>query len=349
VSKILLQAGVRHVVGCDSRGALHTERDDYLDGSMSAMKRWYAEHTNDERRTGAPADVIDGTDLFIGLSGARVMPAEALSGMADDAMVFAMANPTPEVTPEEAAPYARIIATGRSDYPNQINNVLAFPGLFRGALDVRAHEITEGMKVAAARGIAEIVLDSELREDYIVPSVFNRDVAVAVAAAVAAEATAEGAATADPSEIGYAPGTPPSSSPSTRDSAAAPASEPRDEPLGRDQPIGADHEGLDPVPVRRRVVEPHPHPAAGREVGRQMEDGGLVAGELGVLPRADLAMQRRDPVAVVVVEEVSEGAAPHGELHVPVADGGRRHLREARAELGEPVPGAHRFRATKIP
>jgi malate dehydrogenase (oxaloacetate-decarboxylating) len=112
--------------------------------------------------------------------------------MNKDAMVFAMANPTPEVSPEEAAPYARIVATGRSDYPNQINNVLAFPGIFRGALDVRAPQITEAMKMAAARAIAEIVPESELREDYIIPSVFNRDVAPAVAAAVAAEARRSG-------------------------------------------------------------------------------------------------------------------------------------------------------------
>ena len=122
---------------------------------MPPVKRWFAEATNPERRAGGPADVIEGADLFIGLSGARVMPPEALGRMNDDAMVFAMANPNPEVTPEEAAPYARIIATGRSDYPNQINNVLCFPGIFRGALDVRARDITEEMKMAAARGIAE--------------------------------------------------------------------------------------------------------------------------------------------------------------------------------------------------
>ena len=204
-AKILLAAGVTHVIGCDSRGALHTERADYLDGSMTAIKRWFAESTNPERRAGGPADVIDGADLFVGLSGARIMAPEALSRMADDAMVFAMANPNPEVTPEEAAPYARVIATGRSDYPNQINNVLCFPGIFRGALDVRARDITEEMKMAAARGIAAIVADNELREDYIVPSVFNRDVADSVAAAVADEAKRQGTATAEPDEIGYAP------------------------------------------------------------------------------------------------------------------------------------------------
>jgi malate dehydrogenase (oxaloacetate-decarboxylating) len=206
VAKILLQAGVTRIVGCDSRGALHTGRADYEDGSMPPVKRWFAEATNPDKRDGGPADVIDGADLFVGLSGARVMPAEALARMRDDAMVFAMANPNPEVTPEEAAPYARVIATGRSDYPNQINNVLCFPGIFRGALDVRAREITEEMKMAAARGIASIVADDELREDYIIPSVFNRDVADAVAAAVADQAKAQGTAEARGDEIGYAPG-----------------------------------------------------------------------------------------------------------------------------------------------
>jgi malate dehydrogenase (oxaloacetate-decarboxylating) len=197
---------VRHIIGCDSRGALSTERADYQDGSMPAVKRWFAESTNEERRHGGPAEVIEGAHLFIGLSGARVMPAEALRRMAGDAMVFAMANPTPEVTPEEAEPYARIIATGRSDYPNQINNVLCFPGIFRGALDVRAREITEEMKMAAARGIAAVVPESDLREDHIIPSPFNRDVPAAVAAAVAEQAKREGAAEADPGAIGYAPG-----------------------------------------------------------------------------------------------------------------------------------------------
>src|SRR4051794_19077563 len=206
VAKILLQAGVTKIVGCDSRGALHARRRDYEDGSMPPVKRWFAEATNPDKRDGGPADVIEGADLFVGLSGARVMPAEALARMADDAMVFAMANPNPEVTPEEAAPYARVIATGRSDYPNQINNVLCFPGIFRGALDVRAREITEEMKMAAARGIASIVADDDLREDYIIPSVFNRDVADAVAAAVADQAKAQGTAEARGDEIGYAPG-----------------------------------------------------------------------------------------------------------------------------------------------
>jgi malate dehydrogenase (oxaloacetate-decarboxylating) len=149
--------------------------------------------------------VIDGADLLIGLSGAQALPAEALARMNRDAIVFAMANPNPEVNPEEAAPHVRIMATGRSDYPNQINNVLCFPGVFRGALDVRAPAITEPMKLAAARAIAAIVAEEELREDYIIPSVFNRDVAPAVAEAVAEEARATGEARAG-LEVGFAPG-----------------------------------------------------------------------------------------------------------------------------------------------
>ncbi|MGI8506122.1 MAG: NAD-dependent malic enzyme [Solirubrobacteraceae bacterium] len=194
VSNILIAAGVRQIIGCDSQGAVHTDRPDYLDGTMGVVKRALAERTNSERRTGAPADVIEGADLLIGLSGARVIPAAALSKMNPDPIVFAMANPNPEVSPEEALPYVRILATGRSDYPNQINNVLCFPGIFRGALDVRAKEITETMKVAAARAIADIVSGDELREDYIIPSVFNREVVGAVAAAVAEEARESGMA-----------------------------------------------------------------------------------------------------------------------------------------------------------
>jgi malate dehydrogenase (oxaloacetate-decarboxylating) len=205
VTKILLAGGVRKIVGADSKGALHTQREDYLDGSMTPIKRWYAESTNPDCRAGRPAEVIDGADLVIGLSGARVLPAESLARMNADAMVFAMANPNPEINPEEAAPHVRIMATGRSDYPNQINNVLCFPGIFRGALDVRAPQITEPMKMAAAEAIAAIISDSELREDYIIPSVFNRDVAPAVAAAVAEEARKAGTALAG-HEVGFAQG-----------------------------------------------------------------------------------------------------------------------------------------------
>ena len=205
VTKILLAGGVSKIVGADSRGTLHVQREDYLEGTMNGVKRWFAESTNPDCRAGTPAQVIDGEDLLIGLSGARAMPAHALSRMNKDAMVFAMANPNPEVTPEEAAEHVRIVATGRSDYPNQINNVLCFPGIFRGALDVRAPTITESMKMAAAHAIAATVDEQELREDYIIPSVFNRDVAPAVAAAVADEARADGTARAG-LEVGFAQG-----------------------------------------------------------------------------------------------------------------------------------------------
>ncbi len=203
VSKILMEAGVTQLVGCDSRGAVSTERADYADGTMNAAKRWYAEHTNAERRSGTPAEVLEGADLFLGLSGARIMDASALARMAPEALVFAMANPNPEVAPEDAADYARIVATGRSDYPNQINNVLAFPGIFRGALDSRAGQITEEMKVAAAAAIADVIPENELREDYVIPSVFNRDVAPAVAEAVKRSARESGDAAAG-DEMGFA-------------------------------------------------------------------------------------------------------------------------------------------------
>ena len=163
---------------------------------MNTPKTWLAEHTNSEQVSGAIVDVMAGRDLFIGLSGPGLVTADDLKRMNPDPFVFAMANPDPEVRPEEAAPFVRVMATGRSDYPNQINNVLAFPGIFRGALDVRATKITEEMKSAAARGIASVVSDAELSEDYIVPSVFNRDVSLAVAAAVANEAERSGIARA---------------------------------------------------------------------------------------------------------------------------------------------------------
>jgi malate dehydrogenase (oxaloacetate-decarboxylating) len=185
VAKILMDAGVTSIVACDRFGAIHTGRDDYQAGSMNAPKRWLAENTNAGARDGQPREVIEGTDVFIGLSGPGIIDAHDLQKMNAEPFVFAMANPNPEVRPEEAAPYVRVMATGRSDYPNQINNVLAFPGIFRGAFDVRATAITEDMKLAAARGIASVVGDEELDEDYIIPSVFNRDVAREVASAVA--------------------------------------------------------------------------------------------------------------------------------------------------------------------
>jgi malate dehydrogenase (oxaloacetate-decarboxylating) len=185
VAKILMDAGVTSIVACDRYGAIHTGREDYEAGSMNMPKRWLAENTNPGRRDGSPREVIEGTDLFVGLSGPGIIDAADLQRMNPEPFVFAMANPNPEVKPEEAASHVRVMATGRSDYPNQINNVLAFPGVFRGALDARATAITEEMKLAAANGIASVVEDEELDEDYIIPSVFNRDVSQAVASAVA--------------------------------------------------------------------------------------------------------------------------------------------------------------------
>ncbi len=194
VTKMMLASGVTHIVGCDRNGVVSTEREDYLSGEMNETKRWYADNSNPDGVSGQPGDALEGMDLFIGLSGPGIIEAADLAKMNEDAIVFAMANPTPEVMPEDAAPHVRIMATGRSDYPNQINNVLCFPGIFRGALDAGAPSITEEMKLAAAKGIAEVVTEDDLAEDYIIPSVFNREVAPKVAAAVVEEAKRDGIA-----------------------------------------------------------------------------------------------------------------------------------------------------------
>jgi malate dehydrogenase (oxaloacetate-decarboxylating) len=189
VTKILLAAGVRNIVGCDRRGALCGSRTDLDD-----VKSDYAALTNPEGLSGTADEMLVGADVFLGLSGPGAVSVEAIKAMADDAIVFAMANPTPEVPPEEVQGFVAVMATGRSDYPNQINNVLAFPGVFRGALDVRASEITEEMKVAAGEAIAAVIPPDELSPEYIVPSVFNREVATVVAAAVARAAEEAGVA-----------------------------------------------------------------------------------------------------------------------------------------------------------
>jgi malate dehydrogenase (oxaloacetate-decarboxylating) len=194
VTKILMNEGIESVVACDRFGSIHSGREDYIDGSMNTPKTWLAEHTNLAQQNGSVNDALAGSDVFIGLSGPGIIDAEDLRRMNPDPIVFAMANPDPEIRPEDAEGIARVVATGRSDYPNQINNVLAFPGIFRGALDVRASAITEEMKVAAAHGIASVVTDDELDEDHIIPSVFNRQVSHAVAEAVSREARASGVA-----------------------------------------------------------------------------------------------------------------------------------------------------------
>jgi malate dehydrogenase (oxaloacetate-decarboxylating) len=185
-SKILIEAGVAEIIGVDRKGAIWEGRDD-----LNVAKLWFAEHTNPDRREGTLSEVIPGADVFIGVSGPGLLTASDLRKMAPDPIVFAMANPDPEIRPEEADGLAAVIATGRSDYPNQINNVLAFPGIFRGALDVAATAITEGMKLAAARAIAEVVGD-EVRPDYIIPSVFDARVGPLVAQYVADAAVQDG-------------------------------------------------------------------------------------------------------------------------------------------------------------
>jgi malate dehydrogenase (oxaloacetate-decarboxylating) len=187
VTTTLQAAGVRHVIGADSHGAIHPGRDD-----LTPVKRRYAEMTNPDGFTGTADEALAGADVFIGLSQPGAVSVDGIRAMAPDAIIFAMANPTPEVAPEAVEGLAAVIATGRSDYPNQINNVLAFPGIFRGALDVRATAITERMEVAAGRAIAATVAEDELAADYIVPSVFNRDVVANVAAAVAEAADEDG-------------------------------------------------------------------------------------------------------------------------------------------------------------
>jgi malate dehydrogenase (oxaloacetate-decarboxylating) len=190
IAKMLIAAGARDLLCCDSKGILNRDRLPGLDAS----KAWLAEHTNPKNRSGSIEDAATGAHLFIGVGGPGLFTVRALKKMAKDPIVFALANPTPEIMPEEAAPYARIIATGRSDYPNQINNVLAFPGIFRGALDARATDINEPMKIAAAKAIASCIPEDELTEEYIVPSVFNKQVARRVARAVEAAARKSGAA-----------------------------------------------------------------------------------------------------------------------------------------------------------
>ncbi len=175
--KILGAIGVSHILAVDEHGILAPGRA----APMDPIKCWVARETNVGDRRGRLADAVAGADVFIGLSVPGVLGAKDVQKMARDPIVFAMANPVPEIMPEEAAPYVRVMATGRSDYPNQINNVLCFPGFFRGLLDCRAIRVTDEMKIAAAQAIASIVGKNELHEEYIIPSVFNKKVAPAVA------------------------------------------------------------------------------------------------------------------------------------------------------------------------
>ena len=183
ICKLLLQFGVGNVVLVDQKGAL-CPGEDWMNDAQKEM----AEKTNKEKQTGPLSEIIKGKDVFIGVSAPGIVTAEMVSEMADDPVIFAMANPTPEIMPDEAKKGgARVVATGRSDFPNQINNVLVFPGIFRGALDARASQITENMKIAAAKAIAGIISDDELNEEYIIPEAFDERVCAAVAQAVAEE------------------------------------------------------------------------------------------------------------------------------------------------------------------
>ena len=191
ICRLLISAGFRDVTLCDRRGAIWDGRAE----GMNPVKEEMAKITNPARRKGSLAEVLRGADAFIGVSAPGLLTGEMVKSMAPDAIVFACANPTPEIMPDEAkAAGARVVATGRSDFPNQINNVLAFPGVFRGAFDVRACDINEEMKIAAAHALAGLVAPEELSEDYIIPKAFDPRVAKAVAAAVAQAARESGVA-----------------------------------------------------------------------------------------------------------------------------------------------------------
>jgi malate dehydrogenase (oxaloacetate-decarboxylating) len=187
--KMMVDLGVQQIIGCDSRGAIHRGRADLND-----EKRRFAEMTNPENESGSLSDVIRGADVFVGVSAPDVLSVDDIRAMAQDPVVFAMANPDPEIKPELATPHVAVMATGRSDYPNQINNVLCFPGIFKGAMECRATDINEDMKMAAARAIADSIDERALSADYIVPSVFDTSVVDRVSAAVRSAAVASGVA-----------------------------------------------------------------------------------------------------------------------------------------------------------
>ena len=189
-TKIVMAAGVKNIIGCDRTGAIYNGRKE----NMNWVKDWYAQNTNPDHETGTIHDAIKGADVFFGLSAPGTISEIDLRTMAKDPIVFAMANPTPEIMPEDAAGLVAVMATGRSDYPNQINNVLCFPGIFRGALNCRASRINEPMKLAAANAIAGIIGDDELHPDYIIPSVFDKRVGEAVATEVENAAHSSGVA-----------------------------------------------------------------------------------------------------------------------------------------------------------
>lgn len=191
IVRLILSAGFKNVVMCDRNGAIYEGRKE----GMNWIKEEMAQCTNSEKRKGTLAEMLVGADIFIGVSAPGLVTSDMIRSMAEDAIVFACANPTPEIFPDEAkAAGAKVVATGRSDFPNQINNVLAFPGVFRGTFDVRAKDINEEMKMAAARALAELIPEEELGADYIIPKAFDPRVGKAVASAVAKAAKDSGAA-----------------------------------------------------------------------------------------------------------------------------------------------------------
>ena len=179
-SKMIMHLGVKNLIGCDSKGAIHNQRTD-----INQSKRWFADNANPDQEQGSLKEVLKGADVFVGVSAPNILDAGDIRNMEKNAIVFAMANPDPEILPEDARPVAAVVATGRSDYPNQINNVLCFPGIFRGALDCRAKTITEEMKLAASHAIAETLDEQHLNPDYIIPTVFDKSVTPKIAAAIA--------------------------------------------------------------------------------------------------------------------------------------------------------------------
>jgi malate dehydrogenase (oxaloacetate-decarboxylating) len=189
-AKLLMKAGAKQIIGCDRAGAIYKGRKE----NMNSMKEWFAEHTNPRRVRGSAGDALVDADVYIGLSGPGVVAVKDIKAMNRDAIVFAMANPIPEILPEEAGPFVKVMATGRSDYPNQINNSCCFPGFFRGMLDVRARRVNDEMKLAAAHAMAGIVGKSELSEEYITPSMFDSRLVPAVSSAVAEAAVRTGVA-----------------------------------------------------------------------------------------------------------------------------------------------------------
>ena len=188
-TKMIMHLGVKNLVVCDSKGAIHSKRT-----NLNPSKNWLAENSNPEKESGALKEVIAGADVFLGVSAPNIIGQKDVKNMAKDPIVFAMSNPNPEISPEEASPFAAVMATGRSDYPNQINNVLCFPGIFRGALDCRSSTINEEMKLAAAHAIAGVVDDAHLNADYIIPSVFDTTVAKKISESVQAAAYKTGVA-----------------------------------------------------------------------------------------------------------------------------------------------------------